>query len=102
MTQDANDIIQFEHVDHACKPSSKRIFTKRDAASKKQATLRDAISAKERRKIEVKTLVCQTEVEAEIHVEEEKAAEIKNNVRTVKHSLEAHQYQVVTSIGGGE
>ena len=67
-------------------PSSKRIFPKRDAASKKQAALREAIAAEEQRKLEVKML--------EIHVEEGKAAEIKNNVQTVKNSLEAHQHQV--------
>ena len=61
-------------------PSAKRIFTKRDAASKKQAALREAISAEEQRKIEVKTLECQTEVEAKVHVDEKKAAEIKSNV----------------------
>ena len=57
-----------------------RIFTKRDAASKKQGALFEAISAEEQRKLKVNTLKCQTEVEAKIHVEEEKAAEIKNNV----------------------
>ena len=57
-----------------------RIFTKRDAASKKQAALCEAISAEGQRKLKVNTLKCQTEVEAKIHVEEEKAAEIKNNV----------------------
>ena len=56
-------------------PSSKRIFAKRDAASKKQSALREATAAEEQQKLEVKTLECQTEVEAEIHVEEEKVAE---------------------------
>ena len=79
-----------------------RIFTKRDAASKKQAALCEAISAEEQRKLKVNTLKYQTEVEAKIHVEDEKAAEIKNNVQSVKNSLEAQQHQVVTSIGGGE
>ena len=65
-------------------PSSKRIFAKRDAASKKQAALREAMAAEEQRKLEVKTLERQTEDEAEIHVEEEKAAKIKNNVQMVK------------------
>ena len=46
-----------------------RIFTKRDAASKKQAALCEAISAEEQRKLKVNTLKCQTEVEAKIHVE---------------------------------
>ena len=57
-----------------------RIFTKRDAASKKQAALCKAISEEEQRKLKVNTLKCTAEVEAKIHVEEEKAAEIKNNV----------------------
>ena len=57
-----------------------RIFTKRDAASMKQAALCEAISAEEQRKLKVNTFKCQTVVEAKIHVEEEKAAEIKNNL----------------------
>ena len=41
----------------------------------------EAISAEEQRKLKVKhSLKCQTEVEAKIHVEEQKAPEIKNNV----------------------
>ena len=56
------------------------IFTKRDAASKKQAALCEAISAEEQRILKVNTLKCQTEVEAKILVEEEKAGKIKNSV----------------------
>ena len=55
VTQDAKEIIQFEHVDHD-------------------------LCAEEQRKLKVNTLKCQTEVKAKIHVEEDKAAEIKNNV----------------------
>ena len=84
-----------------CELSSKRIFAKQDAAYNKQAALRDVIAAEEQRKLEVKTLECQTEAEAEILIEEEKAAEIKNNVQMVKNSLESHQHQAVTAIEGG-
>ena len=45
-----------------------------------QAALRETIAAEEQRKLEVKTLECQTELEAEVHVEEEQAAEFKNEV----------------------
>ena len=62
-------------------PSSKRIFARQDAASMTQAALREAIAAEEQRKLEVKTLECKTEVEAEVHVEEEQAAEFKNEVQ---------------------
>ena len=55
---------------------------------------------RKQRKLKVKTLKCQTEVEAKVHVEEEKVAKIKNNVQSVKNSLEAQQHQVVTTIGG--
>ena len=40
-----------------------RIFTKRDAASKKQTALCQAISAEEQRKLKMNTLKCQTEEE---------------------------------------
>ena len=43
------------------------------------------------------TLEYQTEVEVEIHVEEEKAAEIKNQVQTAKNSLEAQQHRAATA-----
>ena len=65
-------------------PSSKRIFARQDAASMTQAALREATAAEEQRKIEVKTLECQTELEAEVHVEEEQAAEFKNEVQLSK------------------
>ena len=39
----------------------------------------------------------QTEVEVEFHVEE-KAAEIKNQVQTVKNSPEAQQHQAATAL----
>ena len=38
----------------------------------------------------------QTEVEIELDVEEEKAAEIKNQVQTAKNSPEAQQHRAVT------
>ena len=62
-------------------PSSKRILASQHAASMTQATLREAFAAEEQRELEVKTLECQTEVEAEVHVEEEQAAEFKNEVQ---------------------
>ena len=39
----------------------------------------------------------QAEVEAEFHVEEEKAAEIKNQVQTAKNSPEAQQYRAAAA-----
>ena len=46
------------------------------------------IVAAEQQKLGEKTLKHQTEDDAEIHVEEEKAAEFKNQVRTGKKSHE--------------
>ena len=39
----------------------------------------------------------QTEVETELDVEEEKAAEIKNQVQTAKNSHEAQQHRAATA-----
>ena len=45
-----------------------------------------------------KNLKRQAEVEAEFHVEEEKAAEIKNQVQTAKNSPDAQQYRAAAAL----
>ena len=55
--------------------------------------MRGAIAAEEE-----STLEYQTEVDVEFHVEEEQAAEIKNQVQTVKNSPEAQQHQAAIAL----
>ena len=45
-----------------------------------------------------KTLKHQAEVKAEFHVEEEKAAEIKNQVQTAKNSPEVQQHRAAAGL----
>ena len=64
------------------------------AKSKKRSTMRDTSAAKEQQNRPESILGYQTEVEVEFHIEEEKAAEIKNQVQTVKIS---QQQQATTA-----
>ena len=93
MPQDTKEIIKFEHVDHeqvhekrqpVLRAKFKENLAKQNAESKKRSTMRETSAAEEQ----------QTEVEVEFHMEEEKAAEIKNQVQTVKIS---QQQQATTA-----
>ena len=93
MPQDTKEIIKFEHVDHeqvderrqaVLRAKFKENLEKQNAESKKRSTMRETSAAEEQ----------QTEDEVEFHMEEEKAAEIKNQVQTVKIS---QQQQATTA-----
>ena len=103
MPQDTKEIIQSKHIDHehvaekqqaALRAKFEEYLAKQKAAYKKRATLHGALVEKSSRN------VCrseyQTEVETELDVQEEKAAEIKNQVQTAKNSPEAQQQQATT------
>ena len=54
-------------------------------------------SAAEEQQDRAESILHQSEVEVEFHVEKEKAAEIKNQVQTVTNSPEAQQQQATTA-----
>ena len=106
MPQDTEEIIQFEHIDHeqvsekqqaALRAEFGGNLAKQKSVYKKRATLHGAIGGEEQQRRADSTLEYQTEVEIELDVEEEKAAEIKNQVQTAKNSLEAQQHRAVTA-----
>ena len=106
MPQDTKVIIQFEDIDHeqvaekqqaALRAKFKENLAKQNAESKKRATLRGTTAAEEQQNRAESILEYQTEFEVEFHVEEETAAEIKNQVQTVKNSPEAQQHQAATA-----
>ena len=72
-------------------------LAKQKAAYKKRATLHGAIGGEEQHKRVQSISEFQTEVEIELDVEEEKAAEIKNQVQTAKNSLGAQQHRAATA-----
>ena len=74
MPQDYKEIIQFKHIDH------EQVAEKQQAAYKKRETLHGAFGGEEQQKRVQSISEYQTEVEIELDVEEEKAAEIKNQV----------------------
>ena len=103
MPQDTKEIIQFKHVDHeqvaekqqaALRAKFEEHLAKQKAAYKKRATLH---GGEEQQKRLQSISEYQTEVETELDVEEEKAAEIKNQVQTVKNSPEAQQHRSATA-----
>ena len=65
--------------------------------AKQKATLHGAIGGEEQQKRVQCISEYQTEVEIELDVEEEKAAEIKNQVQTAENSPEAQQHRAATS-----
>ena len=97
MPQDTKEIIQFEHIDHeqvaekqqAALTEFEEYLAKQKAAYKKRTKLHGAIGGEEQQKRAESILEYQTEVEIELDVEEEKSAEIKNQVQTAKNSPEA-------------
>ena len=91
MPQDTKEIIQFKHIDH------EQVAEKQQAANKKRATLHGALVEEEQQKRVQSTSEYQTEVETELDVEEEKAAEMKNQVQTAKNSPEAQQHRQATA-----
>ena len=106
MPRDTKDIIQFEHIYHeqvaekqqaALRAKFKENLEKQKAVYKKRATLHGAIGEEEQQKRAESILEHQTEVEIELGVGEEKAAEIKNQVQTAKNSLEAQQHRSATA-----
>ena len=106
MPQDTKDIIQFEHIHHeqvaekqqaALRAKFEEYLSKQKAAYKKRTTLHGAIGGEEQQKRVQSISEYQTEVETELDVEEEKAAEIKNQVQTAKNSREAQQHRAATA-----
>ena len=100
------DRTSFEHVDHeqvadkqqaALRAKVEEYLAKQKAAYKKRTTLHGAIGGEERQKRAQSISEYQTEVEIELDVEEEKAAEIKNQVQTAKNSPEAQQHRAATA-----
>ena len=104
MPQDTKEIIQFEHIDHeqfaekqqAALRGFKENLAKQKTAYKKRTTLHGASGGEEQQKRAESILENQTEVEIELDVEEEKAAEIKNQVQSAKNSLESQQHRAAT------
>ena len=82
-----------EHVDE-CKPHS-QILAKWDRGAQGTSGNTRTPLLMSRRKTLKKH---QAEVEAEFHVEEEKAAEIKNQVQTAKNSPEARQHRAAAGL----
>ena len=106
MPQDTKEIIQFEHIHHeqvaekqqaALSAKFEEYLAKQKAAYKKRATLHGAIGGEEQQKRVQRISEYQTEVEIELDVEEEKAAETKNQVQTAKNSPEAQQHRSATA-----
>ena len=106
MQQDTNEIIQFKHIDHeevaekqqaALRAKFEEYLAKQKAAYKKRATLHGPFGGEEQQKRVQSISEYQTEVEIELDVEEEKAAEIKNQVQTAKNSPEAQQHRPATA-----
>ena len=103
MPQDTKEIVKFEHIDHeqvdekqqaVLRAKFKENLAKQNAESKKRSTMREMSAAEEQQNRVESILECQTEVEVEFRMEEEKAAEIKNQVQTVKIS---QQQQTTTA-----
>ena len=59
---------------------------------------RDAVAVEEQPKRMEKTLEHQAQVEAEVHVEEENPAELRNKAQTVKKSLDEQEHQAVNTL----
>ena len=106
LPQDTKEIIQFEHIDHeqvaekqtgSVRAKFEECLAQQKAAYKKRATLHGALVEKSSRKRVQSISEYQTEVETELDVEEEKAAEIKNQVQTAKNSHEAQQQRAATA-----
>ena len=101
MPQDTKEITQFEHIDHeqvaekqqGAMREFKENFANQKAAYKKRATLHGAIGGEEQQKRAQSILEYQTEVEIDLDVEEEKAAEIKNQVQTAKNYLKHSNFE---------
>ena len=100
------EIIQFKHIDHeqvdekqqaALRAQFKENFAKQNAESKKRSTMHETSAAEEQQNRAGSILEHQTEFEVEFHIEDEKGGEIKNQVQTVKNSLEAQQQQATTA-----
>ena len=103
--QDTKEIIQSEHIDHeqvdekqqaVLRAKFRENLAKQNAESKKRSTMRETSAAEEQQNHAESILENQTEVEVEFHIEEEKAAEIKNQgsngedftATTSNHSVE--------------
>ena len=106
MPQDTKENIQIEHIDHeqvaekqqaALRAKFEENLAKQKAAYKKRATLHGAVGGEEQQKRVQSISEDQTEVEIELDVEEEKAAETKNQVQTAKNSPEAQQHRAATA-----
>ena len=106
MPQDTKEIIQSKHTDHehvaekqqaALSAKFEEYLAKQKAAYNKRATLHGAFGGEEQQKRAQSTSEYQTEVETELDVEEERAAEIKNQVQTAKNSPEAQQHRPATA-----
>ena len=106
MPQDTKEIIQFKHIDHeqvaekqqaALRAKVEENLAKQKAAYKKRATLHGALVENSCRNVCRVPSEYKTEVEIELDVEEEKAAEIKNQVQTAKNSHEAQQHRAATA-----
>ena len=106
MEQDTKEIIQFKHIDHeqvaekqqaALRAKFEEYLAKQKTACKKRTTLHGAFGGEEHQKRVQSISEYQTEVEIELDVEEEKAAEIKNQVQTAKNSPEAQQHRAATA-----
>ena len=106
MPQDTKEIIQFEHTHHeqvaekqqtALRAMFEEYLAKQKAAYKKRATLHGATGGEELQKRVQSISEYQTEVEIELDVEEEKAAEITRQVQTAKNSPEAQQHRAATA-----
>ena len=101
MPQDTKEIIQFEHIHHEQvaekQQAALRAMFEEYLANKKRATLHGATGGEEQQKRVQSISEYQIEVEIELDVEEEKAAEIKNQVQTAKNSPEAQQHRAATA-----
>ena len=106
MPQDTKEIIQFEHIHHeqvaekqqaALRAMFEEYLANKKAVYKKRATLHGATGGEEQQKRVQSISEYQIEVEIELDVEEEKAAEIKNQVQTAKNSPEAQQHRAATA-----
>ena len=102
MPQDTKEIIQFStliinRLLRSNRQASSKSIAKQKAAYKKRATLHGVFGGEEQQKRVQSISEYQTEVETELDVEEEKDAEIKNQVQTAKNSLEAQQHRPATA-----
>ena len=97
---DTPDIIEYEHVDPGQVAESELVasqaetdasLAKQAALSKFQAAQQEAAAAEQH--IAEEALGHQAEMEAEIRVEDEKAAELKSKVATAKKSPEKQQHR---------